>query len=84
MAQEEEKGLDGAASMDRQEGLGSNAQREASSTAREGKAGLMTTVIERWAGVVGGIMGMIFLWHLFSHQIGSNPISREWGIRKTG
>lgn len=39
MVQEEEKGLAGAASMDGQEGLGSNAQREASSTARKGKAG---------------------------------------------
>lgn len=45
MMQEEEKGFVRAVSLDRQEGLGSSVQRETSSTAREGKAGLMGTVI---------------------------------------
>lgn len=49
MMQEEEKGLARAVSLDRQEGLGSSVQRETSSTAREGKAGLMGTVIG-WRG----------------------------------
>lgn len=47
IAQEEEKGLAGAVAMDRPEGLGSRAQKEGSSNAREGKAGLMVTAIGR-------------------------------------
>lgn len=40
-----EKKFARAVSLDRQEELGSSVQRETSSTAREGKAGLMGTVI---------------------------------------
>lgn len=45
MLQEEGKGLARAVSLDRQAGLGSSVQKETSSTAREGKAGLIGTVI---------------------------------------
>lgn len=67
MMQEEEKGFVRAVSLDRQEGLGSSVQRETSSTAREGKAGLMGTVI----GGVGvemviGTREMILWQHVFS------------------
>lgn len=60
IAQEEEKGLAGAVAMDRPEGLGSRAQKEGSSNAREGKAGLMVIAIGRWVGVVAGVMETTF------------------------
>lgn len=46
--------------MDKPEGLESRAQKEASSNAREGKAGLMATAIGRWVGVMVGVMETTF------------------------
>lgn len=75
--QEEEKRLARAVSVeDRPEGLGSSAQRQTSSTAREGKAGLVGTVIGGWGiEVVVGTMKIIFWQHLFSHKIEINPVN---------
>lgn len=56
----------GAVSVGGQEGLGSRAQREATSPATEGRAGVTAADVRRWGEVVK-MVEIIFWWHLFSH-----------------